>query len=211
MAKQLLQDGAIGQLARLESQPGNIYDMGTHWLDMFNLFLGEVPARWVLAQIDYRKENIVFGQHCENQQIVLTEYENGVFGLLMGGAGGASPLGCTIRLCGTEGTIELGTTDGINIRYQRQGEAQWTLPDTKGESLHGPGFIERAMADVVACLQEGRKCQLDATNALLGTEIIFGAYESSRRRGRVDFPLEIDDTPLAAMVANGDLTPQPAP
>ena len=42
---------------------------------------------WGLAQIDYRQQNLVFGAPCENQQVVLTEYENGVFGLIMGGAG----------------------------------------------------------------------------------------------------------------------------
>jgi hypothetical protein len=51
---------------------------------------------------------------------------------------------------------------------------------------------------------------LDASNALIATEIIFGAYESSRRRGRVDFPLTIEDNPLAAMVENGDLQPAAA-
>jgi len=84
------------------------------------------------------------------------------------------------------------------------------VPDTNGESIHGPGFIDRAIADVVACLEEGRKCQLDASNALIATEIIFGAYESSRRRGRVDFPLETEDNPLAAMVASGELKPAPS-
>lgn len=211
IAKRLLDEGAIGELVRLESDCGNIYDSGTHFIDMFSFFNGERPAKWVLAQIDYRTENLVFGAHCENQQVVLTEYENGVFGLIMSGAGGKSPVGCVDKLVGTEGVIEVGVGRDIPIRYRLQGEKEWVMPDTGGHSIHGPGFIERAIADVVACLQEGRKCQLDASNALIATEIIFGAYESSRRRARVDFPLDIEDNPLAAMVASGDLRPSPAP
>ena len=69
--------------------------------------------------------------------------------------------------------------------------------------LHQYGYL----ALFIGCLLEGRKCQLDADNALIATEIIFGAYESSRRRGRVDFPLEIEDNPLAAMVESGELKP----
>ena len=176
-------------------------------MDMFSFFNGERPAKWVLGQIDYRKENRVFGAHCENQQVVLAEYENGVFGLIMTGACGASPVGATDRLIGTDGVIELGVFKGPALRYRPAGSKEWIVPDTHGESIHGPGFIERAIADVVACLQAGRKCQLDASNALIVTEIIFGAYESSRRRGRVDFPLDIDDNPLAAMVESGDLRP----
>lgn len=205
MAKEKLDGGAIGELVRLECECGNIYDSGTHFIDMFSFFNGEVSAKWVLAQVDYRTENLVFGAHCENQQVVLTEYENGVFGLVMTGAGGASPVGCVDRLVGTDGVIEVGCSDGPPLRWRLAGESEWTAPDTGGASIHGPGFIERAIADVVACLREGRKCQLDASNALIATEIIFGAYESSRRRGRVDFPLDVEDNALAEMVRSGDM------
>jgi predicted dehydrogenase len=212
MAKRMLDDGAIGELQRLECGAGNIYDTGTHFIDMFSFFNNETPARWVLAQIDYRTENLVFGSHNENQQVLLTEYENGVFGLVMTGVpGGANPVGCVDKLIGTHGVIEVGVVDGPPLRYRLAGQTEWTVPDTGGESIHGPGFIERAIADVVECLLAGRKCQLDASNALIATEIIFGAYESSRRRGRVDFPLDIEDNPLEAMVRSGDLNPQPAP
>ena len=210
MAKQLLDKGVIGNLARLECECGNIYDSGTHFVDMFSFFNGEQRAKWVLGQIDYRKENLVFGAHCENQQVVLMEYENGVFGLVMTGTGENHPVGCVDRLIGTEGVIEVGVSGGPELRYRPAGQKAWTVPNTAGESIHGPGFIERAIADVVRCLLEGQRCQLDARNALIVTEIIFGAYESSRRRGRVDFPLQIDDNPLKAMVESGMLNPAPS-
>ena len=208
MAKKILDDGRIGKLVRLECGAGNLYDTGTHFIDMFSFFNGEVPAKWVLAQIDYRQENFVFGSHNENQQVVLTEYENGVFGLIMTGVG-ANPVGCVDKLVGTDGVVEVGLPNGPPMRYRLAGETQWTAPDTGGASIHGPGFIDRAVADVVGCLLSKRKCQLDAGNALIATEIIFGAYESSRRRGRVDFPLDIEDNPLAAMVKSGELKPAP--
>ncbi|MCA1595854.1 MAG: gfo/Idh/MocA family oxidoreductase, partial [Chloroflexi bacterium] len=141
---------------------------------------------------------------------VLTQYENGVYGLIMSGTGGKSPVGCEDKLIGTQGEIEVGVRGGPPLRYRLAGEKEWTAPDTAGESIHGPGFIERAIADAVTCLEEGKVCQLNAQNALIATEIIFGAYESSRRRGRVDFPLEIDDNPLRAMVESGDLKPAPS-
>lgn len=209
MAKQMLDDGKIGELQRLECGAGNMYDTGTHFIDMLSFFLGDgVPAKWVLAQIDYRTENLVFGSHNENQQVALVEYENGVFGVIMTGTErGSGPVGCMDKLIGTHGVIEVGVDDGPPIRYRLAGETEWTAPDTGEGGVHGPNFIERAMADVVDCLLTGRKCQLNASNALVATEIIFGAYESSRRRARVDFPLDIDDNPLAAMVESGDLNP----
>jgi predicted dehydrogenase len=208
LAKQLLDEGAIGGLARQECGAGNLYDTGTHFIDMFSFFQGEVPAKWVICQVDYRRESLVFGSHNENQQVLVTEYDNGVFGLVMTGApGGANPVGCVNKLVGSDGVIEVGVQDGPPVRYRRAGDTEWTVPDTGGASIHGPGFIERGIADVVACLVEGRKCQLAAENALIATEIIFGGYESSRRRARVDFPLDIEDNPLAAMVESGQLHP----
>jgi len=212
IAKQLVEAGEIGELFRMECECGNIYDSGTHFIDMFSFFNGETPAKWVIAQIDYRRENLVFGAHCENQQVLLAEYENGVFGLVMTGAGERKPVGCVDRLIGSEGAIDVGFGHGPTdaIRWRKFGDAEWRWPDTGGEGIHGPGFIDRAVADVIDCLLTGRVCQLDARNALIATEIIFGAYESSRRRGRVDFPLDIDDNPLVAMVESGDLRPTKA-
>lgn len=206
LAKQMLDAGEIGELSRLECECGNIYDSGTHFIDMFSFFNSESRAKWVLAQIDYRTENRVFGAHCENQQVVMTQYENGVYGLIMSGVGGHGPVGCLDKLIGTGGEIEVGVHGGgPALRVRRAGARDWETIDTGGESVHGPGFIERAIKDAMECLQTGRKCQLDASNALIATEIIFGAYESSRSRGRVDFPLQIEDNPLAAMVESGDL------
>lgn len=210
VARQLLEAGEIGDLTRQEVECGNIYDSGTHWIDMMSFFNKETPAKWVLGQIDYRKENLVFGAHCENQQVVLTEYENGVFGLIMTGAGERKVVGAVSKLIGTHGEILIGVHGGPSLQIRRSGQREWETIDTNGESIHGPGFIQRALHDAVECLQNGRKCQLDASNALIATEIIFGAYESSRRRGCVDFPLDIEDNPLRSMVESGDLKPQKA-
>lgn len=204
-AKKLLDQGAIGDLVRLESEAPNIYEFGTHSIDMLSFYNGERPAKWVIAQIDYRRETLVFGGHCENQNLVLAEYDNGVFAFLATGAGGKRPVGCFTRLMGTDGVIEVYPAGGPALRYRPAGEKEWIVPELGPDVDH----IREAIADAVACLQEGRKCQLDASNALIGTEIIFGAYESSRRRGRVDFPLDIEDNPLEAMVASGDLKPAP--
>jgi hypothetical protein len=35
--------------------------------------------------------------------------------------------------------------------------------------------------------------------------LIFATYESSRRRGRIDLPLTIEDSPLLAMYESGDV------
>ena len=61
MAKDLLKSGQIGDLLRLEAACGDIYDYGTHYIDMFGFYNQDLPAKWVQGQIDYRTKNLVFG------------------------------------------------------------------------------------------------------------------------------------------------------
>ena len=205
MAKELLGAGEIGQLVRLEGMCGDIYDYGTHYVDMFGFYNDETPAEWVMGQIDYSREKLVFGAPVENHGVFLWKYTNGVFGS-MGTGDAARAIGAHNRLVGTEGVIEVGAAGRTNLRIRRKGSSRWEVVDTQGDGLHGPGFIERAIADVVDALLTGREPELSARKALNATEIIFACYESSRRRALVRLPLDIEDNPLAEMVRSGEFS-----
>ena len=207
-ARDLLVEGAIGELLRIEvGCPGDIYDTGTHWIDICGMYAGEQPAAWVIGQIDYRTEKRFFGAHAENQALANWRYPSGLHAILASGAGYAA-IGASHRLTGTSGVIEVGAQDGPLLRVQRRGGA-WQTVDTGGEDLHGPGYHQRAIADAVDALLGSREPELSARRALTATEIIFAIYESSRRRARIELPLTIEDSPLASMVDAGDLRPAP--
>jgi len=206
IAKEMLKAGEIGDLKILQYGEGNLYDTGTHFIDMLSFFNDETPAKWVIAQIDYREPNLVFGADHEGQAWASWEYDNGVMGMAASGPG--SPIvGATNRLVGTSGVIEVGVSSErqMPLRIKRDGQTGWEKVDTRGESIHGPGFIDRAIADIIDALASGRESQLCARRALIATEIIFACWESSRRRGRVDLPLDVDDNALEAMIKSGQL------
>jgi hypothetical protein len=70
--------------------------------------------------------------------VVLTEYSNGVFGLIMGGSGGAKPVGCINKLIGTEGVIEVGVANnGPALRYRSFGDKEWTFPIRTAKAFTG--------------------------------------------------------------------------
>ncbi|MBI2297479.1 MAG: Gfo/Idh/MocA family oxidoreductase [Armatimonadetes bacterium] len=184
-ALQAITDGAIGQVLRFDACRGVLLDVGTHVLDQINMINGDQRAKWVLAQIDYRDENLYFGAHCENQHILFLEYANGAHGLLMTTPDGRNPVGALIR---------------------RHDETEWTVPTAPEGGSLAP--MDRCLGDVMDCVRTGRKCRVDASNALLATEIIFATFESSRRRGRVDLPLDVTDNALRSMVDSGALTPR---
>ena len=63
-ARELIREGAIGKLLRLESQCPNLYDWGTHWFDMLFFLNDETPGEWVIGQIETRGDNQIFsGSH----------------------------------------------------------------------------------------------------------------------------------------------------
>jgi UDP-N-acetylglucosamine 3-dehydrogenase len=223
-AKSLLDEGAVDALERVEFAAGNVFDYGAHSFDLSNFFADEADPEWVIGQVDYRTENVHFGAHNENQALVQWRYENGIDGLAATGHGDQTELvGCHNRLVGTDGIIEVGvgfccSHSGPTLRVKRGTDADWETITTK-EDIHGhkdatglnkeQAFLQPAIDDIIEGLEYDRTPELCGDNGLRATQLIFGAWESARRRGRIDFPLTIDDNPLAAMVESGDLTPVP--
>ncbi len=202
-AREIVTSGSIGEIERVELTPPNVFDWGTHAFDYAGYVTGDRPADWVIGQIDYRDEQYWFGAHNENQAQAQWVYDNGVVGLISTGIGG-SVIPAFMRIVGTDGTVDIepeGDENG-DVRW-RTSEGSWKHESIEEDDWTEP--IDSGIEHIVECLENGHEPELSAKNALNSTEIIFGIWESSRRRGRVDFPLEIDDNPLEAMVAAGDL------
>jgi predicted dehydrogenase len=199
-ARQLVRDGAIGDLVRIEGACANFFDWGTHWFDMFGYLNEESPAEWVIATVDARRPVVVYGVPMETQGVAQIRYGNGVHGLLLTGTS-QDAVGCQIRALGSEGILELhGQPPHVRLKGGRGGAV---APEVEGEGKQGGNAISRGIADLIESLEVGRSPRLAADNALRATEVIFAAYESARRRGRVDLPLAIDDSPFRAMLDAG--------
>ena len=199
LAKKLVDDGVIGDLKRIETVCPNLYDWGTHWFDMMFFYNHDVPAKWVIGQFDSRSESSVFGARLDDQGLASIGFSNGVHGLMMTGYG--SDMGADHRLVGTEGFIEVQTPE-VRVRGKGDAEKRIITTDQKGEHA-----IILGIRDLVSSLKTGREPELSARRALRATELIFATYESSRRRGRIDLPLEIDDNPFLDMLEKGETGP----
>ena len=228
-AKALLDDGAIGDLVRIEFAEEHLYDTGSHSFDLCNHFAGDARVDWVLGQIEYSEENVWFGEHNENQAVTQWRYDDGVYGL--GTTGGDDAMvDCYLRLRGTDGCLEI--REGSEpLRVRRDGSG-WETVDTGTDRLYGPQsglvrsaatsllgrlstrladrlddttYTQRGIEDLVSALDGGDDPELAASEALAADELVFATWESARRRGRVDLPLLIEGNPLAEMVESGEL------
>jgi UDP-N-acetylglucosamine 3-dehydrogenase len=216
-AKDLLDSGAIGRLERIEAFTVNLYDWGTHWFDMMFFYNDETPVEWVIGQIDARGGRAIFDALIEGQGLSLFKWKNGVSGLMITGQRELYRQGeplrsidCNNRLIGSEGVIEVGVHDGPSLRLRNiETDHAWREIDVEG-GIHGHGLHAEAVLDLVDALKTGREPELSGRKALQATELIFATYESSRRRGRVDLPLDIEDSPYVAMLNRADMATWPA-
>lgn len=219
-AKSLLDDGRIGSLRRIEIGGQDLYDYGTHLFDMCGYVTDQTPVEWVLGQVDCQDPGRKYGLSQETQALAQWRYESGVDGLASTGDDGM--VRCQLRLVGDEGAIEVGHEDGPPLRYRMDG-GDWEQINTDRDGVwrsqphpidrvaervfvgpdrlfSDPPYVERAIADVVYALRDGYESRLAAANALQTTEVIFACWESARRGGRVDLPLDIGDNPLETIV-----------
>ena len=201
-AAQIIREGELGALLRIEAQCGDMYDWGTHWLDMMQFFNQETPIEWVIGQIDSREDNIVFGAPMENQAVCHYKWTNGVRGLMI--CGFEAKWDCALRVTGEKGALEIGWGKP-SLRVQLAGDTDWRVIETV-EGIHGEIAINRACADLVRALDEPtHKPLLSAAHAIQHTEVIFATYASSKQRRRIDFPLIEEGNALQEMLAVGDI------
>jgi len=132
-AKELLDDGRIGDLRRIEVGGPDLYDYGSHLFDMCGYLTDQAPVEWVLAQVEYTEENVQFGMHTETQGLARWRYEDGVDGLASTGEDGL--VGCHLRLLGSDGVIEIGREDGPPLRVRADG-ADWMHVDTAPDGIY---------------------------------------------------------------------------
>ena len=201
MARELARSGAIGDLVRLEGTCPDLFDWGTHWFDMMFFYNGETPADWVIGQVDILAHRVVFGVTLEGQGLSHVRFANGVEGILMTKS---KDLPLTNRLYGTDGMIEVIGNRDDPVRLWNNEAIGWQTVKVEG-GMHGGEMVVSGVLDLIDSLKVGREPELSSQKVMRTTEVIFATYESSRRRARVDLPLDIEDSPLHAMIESGDL------
>lgn len=196
-----IERGEIGSLERIEIGRQDLLQTGLHHIDLANYVMGDESIEWILGQIDYPHEKVWYtDMPAEVQSLGMWEYESGVHAICSTGTGSDAVGPNTNRFLGTEGEIEFQLGDSYRIRTTDTGE--WRTVEVGGDPAQ-----KAAVSAVVDALRTDEEPLISGERALGATDVVFGIWESARRRGRVTPPIEIEDNPLQEMIESGDLPP----
>ncbi len=186
-AKQLIDNGAIGELKQIIGHCDDMYDWGTHWYDMMHHLNGEVEADWLIANADRETVKYVFAQPMDKCGIATIHFTNDVIGTLQSGAAAAEK--SRVRVIGDQGTLIVADDWAMEeklVLINGDGIQQPELDDAPSRP------IDVGVAETINALREDRESVLSSAHALRATQLVFGAYQSGITGKRIDLPLRED-------------------
>ena len=198
-AKEIAQSGAIGEIVRLEAacEKWDIFQWGTHWVDMLRYYNDDEPVEWVFAQVDRRWDRINFNHRLETECITLFGFRNGVRGYI---ETGDHAVGFYNRIIGTEGLIEVNQPN-VPLRARVKGERDWIVPELD-ERKHG---IQVAVERLLETIETGAPHRMALDSARATQEILMATYQSALTGRLIELPLTAKESPFEAMLTRAGI------
>jgi len=196
-AKQLIEDGAIGELFRIYAlcAGGDLKDNATHTIDLMRYIHNDKPIEWVIGQIERIGDPKRYDLPSEQFTLGYMKFEDNVRAIIEVGDDTA-PGYHHIYYYGTDGELELGAPGGPGIRMRTKASGgDWVTPEVHGES--GP------IQDLIASIEEDRPHRSSGEQGRATHEVLMAIYQSSRLRRRIRLPLEEKESPLTLMIRDG--------
>jgi UDP-N-acetylglucosamine 3-dehydrogenase len=231
-ARELIDAGAIGDLVQITGYGGgDLLTGGTHTVDIIRYLVHDVPAEWVIGQIDRREPGFAnarlglqqweethlrYGHHIETGAYALIQFRGGVRATVEGGiVMRPNRRGWPCTIYGTDGMVEVaGDRIAPEAGFFPVGdnpERPWLRARVRGEAdwvypaVEPNDAFQAEIEALIHVIEHGGTHPLDGRSARAGHEILMAIYESARRRARIDLPLQEQDHPLEALIAAGEV------
>ncbi|WP_405578886.1 Gfo/Idh/MocA family protein [Streptomyces sp. NBC_01190] len=217
-AREWTAQGEIGEVTTIEGYCPNLFDWGTHILDLILFHRQDAAPQWVFGQIDASVDRYVYGVFTETASLTQFGWPDGVRAVVSTGREPHTPV---LNLENNLGLIVQGTRGRVDVRGARCRVRRFGKSDLVLESPYDtdPEHWDRgvdpaitagtaaAIGDLADALRTGRRPRSHAEHGVRGAELVFATYESSRSRRRVPLPLDRLDNALISGLAEGYWSP----
>ena len=196
-AREIVASGKLGTIKRVTgiSTPGLLTDNATHTVDLMRYIMNDEPVAWVMGQIDRRSKPERFGQPGEDWAVGYWSWQNGARGTIESGSLFKGDGYHHIIVNGTEGDLEAFFRGDTRLRYRTSGD--WETPELPPAT--------NPIDEMVDAIKEGRPHRSSGEQGRATHEVLLAIYESSRRRGVVELPLEFRGNALHEMIKEGSV------
>ncbi len=225
-ARELIREGAIGQIVQISISDGTLLNTNSHNIQLA-LFLTDNPrVEWVMGAVERTTEVMERGFPTEDRSMALVGLEGGAQILIQGSLPSPYRTGQGARVVGTEGMMLLTTgrpsneelrsdggmwqPEGSSAKYNDEWSAVQYMNATSGgwKNVEAPwhdAWVHQAQ-ETIGWVEGTVPDPLStAAKAYATQEVMMALYESARKRKRIDLPLKTRINPLQKMVADGDL------
>ena len=194
-AREMVTSGKLGTIKRVVGYctPGFLTESATHTVDIMRYMMGDAPVSWVIGQIDRRSNQIKYGEPVEDMSFGYWSWDNGARGQIETGIIYKGDGYHHIIITGTDGELEVWYSGDTRLRVRTNNG--WEVPELKPT----PNPVD----EMVMAIEEGRPHKSSGEQGLATYEVLMAVYESSRRRGVVELPLEYRGNPLKDMIEQG--------
>ncbi|HJP33665.1 MAG: Gfo/Idh/MocA family oxidoreductase [Candidatus Latescibacteria bacterium] len=206
-ARELLQDGAIGQPQLVTNKVAEgLTNWGTHSIDGSRFVLGDPQPQWVMGAVERRTDRYERDTAIEDACLGLVHFEGDIQLFIQSDLMREGATAGSFQIKGTEGMMEVSETSVRLMNATSKGWHEVELGAGEGDRAIGGNTNAAQVRELLQWLEgdvdEHRGC---GRQARVTVEIMMGLYESARRKQIVNFPLQEKAYPLESMIAEGGL------
>jgi predicted dehydrogenase len=224
-ARDLIRDGAIGQVSQIQVVcGGNLLNTNSHNIRLALFLMDEPKVQWVMGGVERTMDLVERGLPAEDACMGIAGCDNGASVLILGNLIDGLGQGC--RVIGSDGIMELSTArppdsevpsdepmyspEGPSARYNCEyGTGRYISSSLQGwQEIEAPhhdcwahqcqeaiDWVEEKIDKPISGADRGRAVQ----------EVMMALFESARKKQRIYMPLKTGVNPLSLMVEKGDL------
>jgi len=209
LAKQLIEDGEIGDVRLITSVAGDgLPNYASHQTDMFRYLLGDVECTWVMGNVERETDHWERSTQIEDKALAVFGFENDAQAMIVSDLTPVRWQGA--RIYGSEGMIEM-STDDLHLMNAKSRGWMHHKPDgeffkygvDRFEWVEGGAGQARELADWALGRSDYHRG--NGENGYKALEMVHAVYESARLHTQVQMPMKTMSNPLDLMIEDGHL------